>query len=389
MKFRTILLGAAASLSVGTAAQAQLVTGGGSTLASPTYLTEFGVFQNNNPDTNFSNTYKPEGSGAAQTSVVTNSPAGFDFGASDALVSSGNLDTYTKTQQPADGNLVVLPTFGVPITVPLNFSGVASNSAVNLTDAQLCGVFSGKITNTSDSALAGSGLPPNQPITVAYRTEGSGTTFLFTQHLAAVCTSSTSNITFSAVTMFSTLFPGNPGTPPANFKGGAGSPGVQGVVDNNASSIGYLSPDYTQIVASPNTTGGPAPYVATVDGVSPTVANVANALSTAPTPTIDTSNPNSAIPVVANPSKGYPIVGYTTFLMPQCFADPTVATALKSFISATYRQTIYRTIISNGGFATPPSALVSLINSTYLGSSNTSLNGAGSGGCSGSSIVGR
>ena len=404
MMLRTrVLLGTTATLALLTAgaAHAQAINGGGSTLASPTYEALFFNFENNDPAADFSS-YAPSGSGAAITAVLTNTPnvtggpVPFDFGASDATITDAQLQTWNTgtTGRSSAGLLIQIPSIGTPITVPFNFSGIASNTAINLSDAQLCGIYSGKITSTSDAALSGSGIPSsNATLHVVYRSDNSGTTFLFTQHLAAVCTSSTSNITFFATQTFSNLFTTAGKTVPATFATGNGSPGVQSTIGSTPNSVGYLSPDYTREIASP-TGGAAAPYVAEVNGVQPTPTNTQTALATG-TPSTDPSvnpagtkfnpaDPVSFVPVAANPGpgNGYPIVGYTTFVLPECFADASVAATLKTLITDLYRNAGYGSAIRANGFTPIASGVASTVISDYLltgGTAASTINGVGAG----------
>ncbi len=410
---RTLLASTSLVAGAGVTAHAQEVNGGGSTLASNTYKNAFTFFQVSNPGTDFSDFYVPSGSGAAQNALIQNTAnaAGgtnvpFDFGASDATITDstqlygGTATSWNtvSTGKAAAGLLVEVPSFGTPITVAIKMSGITGNGQVNLTDAQVCGIFSGKIVNSNDSALAGSGIPSGDgPLTVYYRNEtsGSGTSFLFTQHLSAVCNTGNSKITFSPQKVFATEFAGS--TPPSNFVGEAGSGGVQSGIDGSSgAAIGYLSPDYTAI-APANANNPSAPFVANVDSVSPTPANTLAALAAgvaATDPTVNAArtqnnpaDPNSFVPVAAVPPVGtYPIVGYTTLLLAQCYADPTVAAALKAYIGGLYRNAPTRAIISSGGFTPIPTALANVITADYLVTSTTSataINGAGVGGCKG------
>ena len=403
-----LLAGSALSLVAG-AASAQQVNGGGSTLASPTYESAFNLYVNVNPNADFGDTYTPSGSGAAQTALLTNTinatgaQLPFEFAASDATLNeptqlygaSGWNNIGTGKSQA--GLLVEVPTIGTPITIPVNLSGVGANGFVNFSNADLCGIFSGKLKQWSE--ITDANLPANEGnIEVIYRADGSGTSFLLTQHLAAVCTSANSSITFTATTMFSALFPSGV---PSNFSSSAnntknltGSPGLQYVLATTPSSVGYLSPDYTKIIASP-TNPSTAPYVANVGGVSPTPANTSAALATGK-PAVDTvvnpastpynvADPNSFIPVAAVPTTGYPIVGYTTVLMAQCYAAPGVAGALRGFLNQFYTSATFRALENSNGFAALPSpTLTNRIISTYLtASAANAINDAGTGACAG------
>ncbi len=213
-----------------------------------------------------------------------------------------------------------------------------SNTALNLTNAEVCGIFSGKTTSWSSITGAGTaGL--SGAIHVAFRNDGSGTSFLFTQHLAAVCntTNSAFTTTITPSTTFASLpFPG--GTVPSNFTGASGTPGVQAAIIATTDSIGYLSPDATLI--APVNNGKNVPPVAEVGSVQPLPANVTTALGTATAPTgTAASNPANWVPAVPNPASGYPIVGYTTWEVSSCYASSTVATGVSDILASLYDTT--------------------------------------------------
>ncbi len=156
-----------------------------------------------------------------------------------------------------------VPTFGTPITLPFHVNTTAlstSNTALNLTTAEVCGIFSGKTTSWS-SITGATAAGMSGTIHVVYESDGSGASFLFTQFLAAVCNSTNSNFTTTITpsTTFASLpFPG--GTVPSNFTGVSGTPGVQAAIINTVDSIGYLSPDATLI--APVNNGKNVPPVA-------------------------------------------------------------------------------------------------------------------------------
>jgi ABC-type phosphate transport system substrate-binding protein len=336
---QVLLLGtaAAAALLVAGArgAQAQtVVTGGGSSLAGPTYSAQFGDFTHSG----VTYSYYQSGSGAAQSAFINNSSVTFggsaptgvtvDFAASDATLTTTQINTFQSTYGYP---LIQLPTFATPITIPFNVPGKTTIGSEKFTNGQLCGIFSGTITDwhTIDTTI-----PAGTTIQVQYRSDGSGTSFLLTQHLAAVCNANNSNFTgtLAATTGFTNLFAG--GSPPPNFHGNSGSGGVEAGVNNTSYSIGYLSPDYTQ--EAPVHRGNTAyPVVALVNGFEPSVANVKLAIGNAPVPT-NPANQAQWVPAVPNPGSGYPIVGFTTFEVSSCYQDASTGAGVVAFLQQLY-----------------------------------------------------
>jgi ABC-type phosphate transport system substrate-binding protein len=376
----------AAALSTSAAHAQTTLNGGGSSLAFPTYTAEFAAYTQAHPTIKFS--YAAVGSGSGQTAFLTNNitlfsspPAGtqtygtivgsqVDFGASDAFLiasqltnpATGSYGTST-VGSAVDGPLIQVPTFGVPITLAYNEPGASS---LTLSDTQLCGVLSGKIT---DWNLLDPSIPAGTTIDVVYFSNSSGTTFLTTQHLNAVCNLSNSSFPVLPVPI-TTHFVASTGgvftssNVPPNFIGANASSGVSTALLNTTNSIGYLSPDYTSIAPhSLNTTSLPvASLINSIDGKAyqPTVANTTLGLAN-PDPDNSTNakppgNPTAAmdplnwIPTIAQTLKGYPIVGYSTLELSSCYADAAAGTSLEAFLKAEYSTASYKTIITTNGF---------------------------------------
>jgi ABC-type phosphate transport system substrate-binding protein len=402
---------------VSTGAFATTVTSGGATLPQPTYTAEEGYLHTLNPTVNFS--YYGVGSGAGQTALLNNDSTQFgiaagtsvSFGASDAALSAAQVSGYSRTA--TDGHVIQIPQVGTAVTVAFPtgqigaltvtnpgkptgkavFTPITTNGTFSLNDSDLCGIFSGKITDwsgistkglgTKPAVTTGTGVTAASPIKVAYRTDSSGTTFLFTQHLAAVCTPATNKagVTFTTTKTFAaTIFPG--GVPP-NFVGGSGSGGVAAALEGVSANIGYISPDYTAIAPNSANTAHHSLLVSklhnTTDGGDylPTVANTTTGLSgvTAAnypvTSAATAANPLNWVPLIAKPPKGYPIVGFTNTLFVQCYKDPNVAAAVKLFIQGNVSTSAvpsfisgvapYGTVVANNGFVAVPSFIASLI----------------------------
>jgi ABC-type phosphate transport system substrate-binding protein len=372
----------AAALSFGAAhAATYTINAGGSSLAAPTYFAEFKLFTQNNPATLFS--YEAVGSGGGQKGFLNNDitqfqnvPAGtltygtivgtqVDIGASDATLAASQLTnpatgSYgTSTEGSAvDGPVIQIPTFGTPITLPYNQSAV--KGTLTLKDPQICGILSGKINDWHTLVAS---IPAHTTIKVVYRTDGSGTTFLLTQHLAGVCNSTNSSfpvLPISATKTFASLFT----TVPTNFTGESGSANVATQLVNTANSFGYLSPDYTSIapMSANKTSLKVASVVNSTTGVAtaPSISATENALAhpgsgatngTPPATLTAAMNPMNWVPAIPQPTNGYPIVGYTTMDLSTCYANKAKGTALIKFLTTQYNGTAYQTIIKNDGFS--------------------------------------
>jgi ABC-type phosphate transport system substrate-binding protein len=387
---------AAAALSIGTAhATTITLNTGGSSLAAPTYIALYQLYTQSHSTVLWN--YEAVGSGAGQKAFLNNDitqfenvPAGtltygtivgtqVDLGASDAALSATQLTnpaTGSYANSAADGPLIQIPTIGTPITIPYNEAG--QTTTLKLTDAQVCGVLSGKIY---DWHTLNSKIAAGTTIQVAYRSDGSGTTFLLTQHLNKVCNSSNSSFPSYPVPItkyFVSSTPSNnpvfataPGAP-ASFTGESGSANVAGFMVTTANSFSYLSPDYTSIAPkSANTTSlKVASLVNASNGVaySPSVANTQLGLANAGAGATNSSPPSTKtaamdplnwVPLIPVTTSGYPIVGYTTIEISSCYANTAAGSAIIGLLTDTFGNSSYETIIKNNGFVTLSSSAAS------------------------------
>ncbi len=339
------------------------------------------------------------------------------FGASDNPLTTDQINAWNSNAPQSGcavqnggvalgGPLLQLPTIGTPVTIAYNNPSQTADGGLTFTDDQICGIFSGKITNWSDPALSGIAarhVPPG-PITVVLRSDGSGASALLTSHLAAVChVGVNSNISFTSTQTFAQLF-----SPlPSNFIGASGSGGVQasiglsaaatgGAATGTSGSIGYISPDYTQVatIHNGNLLFPPvAYYVNNHNGgkVLPDNANTSLALSQAPNPTPTQQQTGTAyVPTVADPTVGYPIVGYTTIILPACYSDPNVAGEIAEFLGQIYGVPDYFAIILQQGFVPLPASLFQILNNNiFTNESNNNIDLGDAGGRCGTTFAGR
>lgn len=152
------------------------IQGAGATFPAPFYTKAFLDYTAKNPQVTIN--YQAVGSGAGIQQFIKKT---VDFGASDVpmaatdIASAGGADTLTQ----------IPTTLGV-ISIAYNLSGV---DKLQLDGATLANIYLGHITKWNDPALVAlnSGVNlPNKAITVEHRSDGSGTTFHFTDYLAKV-----------------------------------------------------------------------------------------------------------------------------------------------------------------------------------------------------------
>ncbi|WP_103310410.1 MULTISPECIES: substrate-binding domain-containing protein [unclassified Pseudomonas] len=355
------------------AAQAAMadVNGGGATLPQPLYQTSGVLTAGFAP-------YIGVGSGAGKSAFLTNDYTKFvpgdtsgkkvHWAGSDSKLSATELSTYVSAHGAAWGPLIQVPSVATSVAIPFNKTGTAN---VDLSVNQLCGVFSGRLTDWSQ--ITGSGR--TGAITVVYRAESSGTTELFTRFLNAKCAETG---TFAITTNFASSYSGGL---PAGAVSATGSQAVMTAVNAAQGRISYMSPDYAA-----TTLAGldDATKVARVAGVSPAPANVSAAIAAVAVPAVaNRSNPNAWVPVfaattnpsdpsvVAYPSTGYPILGFTNVIFSQCYADATQTTQVRNFFSRHYGSlTNNDSAITANRFVPLPSAWKTAIRDSFVTASS-------------------
>jgi len=204
------------TLALPAAAQMQL-TGAGATFPYPMYSKWFHDYTKVDPSVRFN--YQSIGSGGGIRQITEQT---VDFGASDGPMTDAQL-------KAAPGHILHFPTVMGAVVITYNLPGMAAS--LKFTPEAIAGIFLGKITKWNDPALtaANPGVKlPAQDLLVVHRSDGSGTTFIFTDYLSKVSPQWKSRV-------------GN-GTSvnwPVGL-GGKGNEGVTGLVKQTPGSLGYV-----------------------------------------------------------------------------------------------------------------------------------------------------
>jgi phosphate transport system substrate-binding protein len=197
------------------------LTGAGASFPRPIYDRWFAEYANANP---VRVNYQAIGSGGGIRQVTEGT---VDFGASDAPMSQEEL-------AKAPG-MVHVPTVLGAVTIAYNLPGLAQ--PLRLDGATLAGIFGGTIKKWNDPAVAalnpGVQLPATDVIPV-HRTDGSGTTFIFTEYLAAVSPQWKQGVGVGKTVNW-----------PAGL-GGKGNEGVTGQVRQTPGAVGYVELAYAR-----------------------------------------------------------------------------------------------------------------------------------------------
>jgi phosphate transport system substrate-binding protein len=204
--------------STASAADPLLITGAGATFPFPLYSKWFSEYNKLYPDIRFNYQSIGSGGGIQQFTAGT-----VDFGATDAPMSDAELVKVPDA--------VHIPTVLGAVVVTYN----APFTGLKLTPAVLADIFLGKITKWSDPAIAKINPDikfPDVAITVVRRSDGSGTTYVFTDYLTKISAEWKEKVgTGKSVSW------------PVGL-GGKGNEGVTGLIKQTPGSIGYVELAY-------------------------------------------------------------------------------------------------------------------------------------------------
>jgi len=220
-QFKLVVAGAALLVGAAGAGQAQvtMINGAGATFPYPVYSKWAEAY---NKATGVKLNYQSIGSGGGIKQIKAKT---VDFGASDAPLKPEMLEKYGLLQWPQVMGGVV-PVINVP--------GIKSGE-IRLNEATLADIYLGKISKWSDPEIAAlnPGVKlPNRAITVVHRSDGSGTTFIFTNFLAKVSNGWKDKVGFGKSVQWPTGV------------GGKGNEGVASYVRRIKDSIGYVEYAY-------------------------------------------------------------------------------------------------------------------------------------------------
>jgi len=166
--------GAAGAAPAGAITPAKNLTGAGATFPYPIYSKWFDAY---NKKTDVQVNYQSVGSGAGIQQLIQKT---VDFGASDAPMTDEQLKS-------APGEILHIPTVMGAVAITYNLPGVSTG--LKFSPDVIAGIFLGNITRWNDPKIAADNPGVNLPdmaITVVHRSEGSGTTNIFTDYLSSV-----------------------------------------------------------------------------------------------------------------------------------------------------------------------------------------------------------
>jgi phosphate transport system substrate-binding protein len=224
MKMKTLtltLLAGGCLLAAQTGAFAQmLINGAGATFPYPIYSKWFDEYAKVDSSVRFN--YQSIGSGGGQKQILAQT---VDFGASDGPMSDDNLSK-------APGKILHIPTVAGAVVVTYNVPG---DPKLKLDGPTLADIFLGKITKWNDKRIAelNPGVKlPDSDLVVVHRSDGSGTSYIFTDYLSSVSPQWEKDVGRNTSVKW-----------PAGL-GAKGNEGVSGQVKQLPGTIGYVELAY-------------------------------------------------------------------------------------------------------------------------------------------------
>ncbi len=280
------------------------ISGAGATFPYPLYSQWFYQYAFVDPSVKFN--YQSIGSGGGIQQITAKT---VDFGASDAILNSD--------QMAAAPGIQMFPSVAGADVVAYNISALSdSTTPLTLDGPTVANIFLGHITNWNDPAIAAlnPGVTlPDMDITVVHRSDGSGTTFIFTDYLSNVSPEWKSSVGNATSVEW-----------PVGL-GGKGNEGVSGTLSQTDGSIGYVELAYalSSKLAFSNLQN------AAGNVVTASIESTKSAMSDFGSDMPDTL----ARSIVNAPgAQSWPIAGYTYLLMYMDQTDCTKAQKLVEFV---------------------------------------------------------
>jgi phosphate transport system substrate-binding protein len=282
------------------------INGAGATFPYPMYSKWFDEYHKKNA--NIAINYQSIGSGGGIKQVTEGT---VDFGATDGPMNDEQLKAY---QDKHGFGILHFPTVLGADVPAYNIPGVTAE--LNFTQDAIAGIFLGKITKWNDPAIAdpnkGVALPAND-IVVVHRSEGSGTTYIWTDYLSKVSDEWKTKVGKGASVNW-----------PVGL-GAKGNEAVAGTIKNTPNSFGYVELIYAIQNNMPygrvkNSSG--AFIKAELASVTAAAAGAAKSMPD-----------DFRVSITDAPGKtAYPIASFTWLLIPQKFSDAAKRDAIKGFV---------------------------------------------------------
>jgi len=278
------------------------LNGAGATFPNPMYSKWFSEYHKIHPDVEIN--YQAIGSGGGIRQVLAGT---VDFGATDGPMTDEQL-------AQAKVKILHIPTVLGAVVPAYNVPGVKEE--VKFTPDVLADIFLGKIANWNDPRIAKANPEikfPNQDMVLAHRSDGSGTTYIFTDYLSKVSPDWQSQVGKGT----SVRWP--------KGLGGKGNEGVTGMIRQIPGSIGYVE----LIYAVQNN----IPY-GTVQNAAGAFVKASLESVTAAAASVKTMPADFRVSITNAPGKdAYPISSFTWLLIPVKSKDPARGRIIVDFLN--------------------------------------------------------
>ncbi len=283
-----------------------LINGAGATFPYPIYSKWFNEYHNLHPDIEFN--YQSIGSGGGIRQITAGT---VDFGASDGPMTDQQIAEFN---QKNGRDILHFPTVLGADVPTYNIPGI--NQELNFTQEALAGIFLGKITKWNDPAIAGPNKGvhlPDTDIIVVHRSDGSGTTYIWTDYLSKISEEWKTKVGKNTSVNW-----------PVGI-GGKGNEGVAGLVRQQPGAIGYVELIYAIQNHMPygNVRNSAGVFMkADLASVTAAAAGAAKAMPD-----------DFRVSITNAPGKAaYPICSFTWLLVPSKIDDPAKEKAIVDFL---------------------------------------------------------
>jgi phosphate transport system substrate-binding protein len=282
------------------------INGAGASFPYPVYSKWFNEYQKKNSEVQIN--YQSIGSGGGIKQVTEGT---VDFGASDGPMNDEQLKAF---QDKHGFGILHFPTVMGAVVPTYNIPDVTA--ALNFAPETLAGIFLGKITKWNDPAIVATNKGvrlPASDIVVVHRSDGSGTTYIWTDYLSKVSDEWKDKVGKGASVNW-----------PVGL-GGKGNEGVTGQIKNAPNSIGYVELIYA---VSNN-----IPYGSVKNSSGNFVKADLASVSAAAAAVAKTMPDDFRVSITNPPGKtAYPIASFTWLLIPEKFSDTAKRDAIKGFL---------------------------------------------------------
>ncbi|MDQ6708528.1 MAG: phosphate ABC transporter substrate-binding protein PstS [Acidobacteriota bacterium] len=304
--FRAVLLLTSLALTLAAADQQVLINAAGATFPFPMYSKWFDQYHKMHPEIQIN--YQSIGSGGGIKSVTEGT---VDFGASDGPMTDEQMKQFAEKRKTS---ILHFPTVLGAAVACYNVQGVKTD--LNFTPEALAGIFLGKITKWNDSEIEKANPNvklPASDIVVVHRSDGSGTTYVWSDFLSKVSDEWKSKVGRNTSLNW-----------PVGL-GGKGNEGVTGQIQQTPNSIGYVELIYAiqNKLSYGRVRNSSGSFVkADLESVNAAAASVASQM------------PDDFRVSITNPGgkTAYPIATFTWLLIPEKISDPAKKKAIVEFL---------------------------------------------------------